>query len=376
VEDKLLARPGRVVVELLERGGVILPIAALLIVWHPLGGAPAPSSTPGSTPAIAFASPPPSAATSVPAVTPSPTAGPSPSPVSPSSTSGSTPIAVTRSVPNTRAPARPVASPVLIGAGDICALSNIPGASATAALIKARPKDLVFTLGDNSFDSGTTADFTGCYARTWGAFVTRTRPAPGNHDYLTAGAGPYFSYFGARAGVKGKGYYSYNLANSWHVVVLNSMCSQVGGCGSGSPQERWLRADLATVKGRHILAMWHEASFSSGSHGNNSAFGAFWADLYAAHADVILNGNDSDYERFGLQSPSGHGSSAGIREFVVGTGGATSRSLGSVKPNSQVRIGGAYGVLELTLGAHSYGWKFIPAAGSRGADSGSQATHS
>jgi hypothetical protein len=264
---------------------------------------------------------------------------------------------------------------VLIGAGDICVTSRISAAASTAALIRARRSAKVFTLGDNSDESGTAAQFANCYAKTWGAFLLRTRPVVGNRDYLTSGAGPYYSYFGARAGTKGKGYYSYNLGNNWHVVVLNSMCSQVKGCNAGSPQEKWLKADLAANRGKHIIAMWHDPKFSSGAHGNTSRYDAFWSDLYAAHADLILNAGDQDYERFALQSPSGRADANGIREFVVGTGGAGPRAMGRVRANSQVRYSGALGVLQLTLGAHSYSWKFIPVAGKRFTDSGTQATH-
>jgi hypothetical protein len=235
----------------------------------------------------------------------------------------------------------------------------------------------VFTLGDNSNESGTAAEYANCYAKTWGAFLNRTHAAAGNHDYMTAGAGPYYAYFGAAAGPAGKGYYSYNLVNNWHVVVLNAMCSEVRGCGVGSPQETFLKNDLAANPGKHIIAMWHIPTFSSGSaHGNNGSYAAFWNDLFAAHADIVMDGHDHDYERFALQSPSGSADPDGIREFVVGTGGAGQRSFGTIRANSQVRSTGTFGVLELTLNAHSYSWRFIPVAGKTFTDSGTQATHS
>jgi hypothetical protein len=235
---------------------------------------------------------------------------------------------------------------------------------------------MVFTLGDNSDESGTAEQYSRCYAKTWGAFLARTRPVVGNRDYLTSGAAPYYAYFGARAGTPGRGYYSYNLANNWHVVVLNSMCSMVGGCTAGSRQERWLKADLAANRGKHIIAMWHDPKFSSGAHGNTSRYNAFWNDLYAAHADLILNAGDQDFERFALQSPAGHADPNGIREFVVGTGGSNLTSIRTGRPNSQVRNNKTFGVLQLTLGAHSYSWKFIPVSGRSFTDSGTQATHS
>jgi hypothetical protein len=267
-------------------------------------------------------------------------------------------------------------SPVLIGAADICVTGSISNAQATAALIVARPNAVVFTAGDNSNETGSFSEYAGCVDKTWGAFKSRIHPVPGNHDYMTAGATPYFVYFGAAAGPSGKGWYSYDLANAWHVVALNAMCSEVGGCGAGSPQEVFLRADLAANAGKHIVAVWHIPAFSSGSvHGDDSTYTAWWQDLYAAHAEIVLNGHDHDYERFALQSPSGRADLNGIREFVVGTGGASQRGFGTIRANSKVRNSGTYGVLELTLGAHSYSWQFIPVSGSTFTDSGVQATH-
>ena len=267
-------------------------------------------------------------------------------------------------------------SPVLIGAADICVTGSITDAQATAALIVARPNDIVFTAGDNSNETGSFSQYAGCVDKTWGVFKSRIHPVPGNHDYMTSGAVPYFAYFGAAAGRAGKGWYSYDLGNDWHVVALNAMCSEVGGCGTGSPQETFLRADLAANAGKHIVAIWHIPAFSSGSeHGDNSTYAVWWQDLYAAHAEIVLNGHDHDYERFTPQSPSGKADPNGIREFVVGTGGAGQRGFGTIRANSKVRNSGTFGVLELTLGAHSYSWRFIPVPGSTFTDSCVQATH-
>ncbi len=305
--------------------------------------------------------------------TPSPTAPPSAPPTaSPTASAGSS---ATPAPSPTRTPA-PGGDPVLVGAGDICVTSIIGNATATAKLIEARPTAGVFTLGDNSNESGTASQYTGCYAKTWGAFLSRTHATIGNHDCMTgSGCAPYYAYFGAAAGPAGKGYYSYNLANNWHVIVLNSQGTEVGGTGAGSPQETWLRADLAASAGKHIIAMWHIPVFTSGLL-SRSAYDIWWQDLYAAHADLILDGHDHLYERFALQSPAGKADPNGIREFIIGTGGASPQSFGTTAANSQVRNAGTFGVLQLTLHAHSYDWQFIPIAGSTFSDSGTQATHS
>jgi hypothetical protein len=298
----------------------------------------------------------------------------------PTATPTGTPTATPTGTPTATPSATPTAGsgdPVLIGAGDICITSSIANANATAALITARPNAVVFTAGDNSNETGSSANYTNCVAKSWGVFKSRIHPVPGNHDYMTSGAGPYYAFFGAAAGTAGKGYYSYNLSNNWHVVALNVLCSEVGGCGAGSPEETWLKADLAANVGKHFIAIWHIPSFSSGgAHGNNSSYRSWWNDLYAAHAEIVINGHDHDYERFALQSPSGAADPNGIREFVSGTGGAGQRSFGTIRANSQVRSTGTFGVLQLTLHAGSYSWQFIPVAGKTFTDSGTQATHS
>jgi hypothetical protein len=196
----------------------------------------------------------------------------------------------------------------------------------------------------------------------------------GNHEYNTSGASGYYSYFGAAAGDPSKGYYSYDLGG-WHFVVLNSNCGVVS-CASGSPQEVWLRNDLAAHAAACTLAYWHHPRFSSGQHGNNTSSSVFWQDLYNANADVVLNGHDHLYERFGPQNPSaGFDSARGIREFIVGTGGRNSYSFTSVQPNSEVRQSGTFGVLKLTLHANGYEWQFVPEAGKTFTDTGSANCH-
>src|SRR3990170_8476230 len=178
--------------------------------------------------------------------------------------------------------AAPGADPVLVGAGDIA--NGGPGAEATAKLLDVIP-GTVATFGDNAYDAGTDAQFANYYNPTWGRHKARTMPSAGNHEYNTSGASGYFNYFGAAAGERGKGYYSYNLG-TWHIVALNSNCSQVGGCNAGSVQEQWLRADLAANPTACTAAIWHHPLFSSGQHGNNSSVKPLFKALYDYDADV------------------------------------------------------------------------------------------
>ena len=253
------------------------------------------------------------------------------------------------------------ADPILVGAGDIASCSS-SGDSATARLLDGIP-GTVFTTGDNAYPYGRYSDFIDCYRPTWGRHRSRTRPSAGNHEYMTPGASGYYDYFGWRAGDRRKGYYSYDRG-AWHVIVLNSNCSAVGGCHNGSPQERWLRNDLASHRTACTLAYWHHPRFSSGLHGSSTTYQPFWQALYDYRADVVLNGHDHDYERFAPQTPWGTlARRRGIRAFVVGTGGASLRRFGTIQPNSQVRYAGTPGVLKLRLHPTSFAWRFIPTSG-------------
>ena len=209
---------------------------------------------------------------------------------------------------------------VLVGAGDIADCRDLAGAERPPKLLDEIP-GTVMAVGDLAYPDGTKEDFE-CYDRTWGRQKTRTRPAPGNHEFHSSSAAPYFDYFGSVAGTPGDGYYSYELG-AWHIVVLNSDCVDVGGCGPGSRQEKWLRADLTAHPAACTLAYWHKPLFSSGgAHGNDPEVAPLWQALYDAGADVVIGGHDHNYERFALQNPRGELDTAhGIREFVVGTGG-------------------------------------------------------
>ncbi len=248
---------------------------------------------------------------------------------------------------------------VVLAAGDIARCGDqLSGAVATARLLD-RLEGTILTLGDHAYEDGSQKSFTQCYEPTWGRHKARTRPAPGNHDYHTREARPYFEYFGENAGPAGRGYYSFDLA-SWHVVSLNS----VTDAKRGSDQLAWLRDDLEANPRTCTLAYWHIPVFSSGDHGDDSKMLEVWRVLYQFGADVVLNGHDHDYERFGPQDPKGAADPArGIRQFVVGTGGAGVYKWGSDRRNSEVRDNSVYGVLKLTLAPASYEWEFVPAVG-------------
>jgi acid phosphatase type 7 len=266
--------------------------------------------------------------------------------------------------------------PVLLAAGDIANCKMIAGAEATAKIIEGIP-GTVAAIGDLALSDGSANEFANCYDKTWGAFKSKTRPVPGNHEYHTEGAAGYFSYFGAAVGDPKKGYYSYELG-AWHIVALNGECKNIGGCQAGSPEETWLAQDLQAHPAACTLAYWHEPLFSSGAkHGNNSNYRDFWKDLYRTNATIVINGHDHDYERFAPQDPDGKADSTrGIREFVAGTGGNHERTFATTpQPNSEARMTDIFGVLKLTLHPHGYDWEFMPEAGKTFHDAGSGVCH-
>jgi len=261
------------------------------------------------------------------------------------------------------------ATVTFVGAGDIA--DNGGEMAATAALLGAIP-GTIFTLGDNAYPDGTASDYTSWYDPTWGQYKARTQPCPGNHDYHTSGAAGYFSYFGALAGPSGRGYYSFDLGD-WHIISLDSEIDM----SPGSAQEVWLRADLAANTKQGTLAYWHRPRFTSGTvHGNATDTQPLWQALQDYRADIVLNGHVHNYERFAPQSANGVADPVnGIREFVVGTGGAAQYASGTPIANSVVQNDNTYGVLKLTLGPGTYSWQFIPIAGQTFTDSGSGVCH-
>jgi hypothetical protein len=269
-------------------------------------------------------------------------------------------------------------------AGDIACAPGDPTTSKTChatqtsnIILGDRSAARVLALGDLQYNSASLSNLRGSYDRSWGRVKAITSPALGNHE---GGGSGYFDYFdgvGANngpAGVRGAGYYSYDVG-AWHLIALNSNCARVS-CSSGSAQQQWLQADLAAHPTACTLAYWHHPRFSSGYDGDNTFMQPLWQTLYNANADLVLVGHSHDYERYApLGSNGGLDRARGMREFVVGTGGAFFTGISGAKPNSEVRQNSTFGVLKLTLNATSYNWQFIPDSATGFSDSGSQACH-
>jgi hypothetical protein len=235
--------------------------------------------------------------------------------------------------------------PMLVGAGDIADCARLDGARATAALVDLFPSATVFTAGDNAYPVGNTEDFARCFDPTWGAFRRRIRPSPGNHEHYTPRAAGYTDYFRVPL------FYSFDLGN-WHIVSLDSMLDM----GPLSEQTAWLQHDLDANRKPCVAAIWHHPRFSSGYHGYSQSDPGrrttpLWDVLAAHHAALIVNGHDHDYERFAPVD--------GIREIVIGTGGAELRPFLIPRRGREAADSGHLGILVLSLHPDAYEWRFM-----------------
>ena len=291
----------------------------------------------------------------------------------------------------------PEAAWVIGAAGDIACESDPNGPNEretcqyddTADLIVGQGLDEVLLLGDIQYERGEFAAFMQYFDPTWGRAFSNLSPAPGNHEYPNGPSSRpkgYFRYFGDE--VKGPhrlGYYSFDLgacpdAPCWHLISLNSeLCLAPGGCGPaenpddpgpGNRMYKWLSKDLGRYPDAEYpctLAYWHHPrfSFSTGS-GATTAVQPLWELLYAASADLVLNGHSHNYQRWEPQDPSGDlDAERGIRQFVVGTGGRGFYSIpvGTYPDNLEVAQAGSFGILRLVLKADGYRWTWVTAPG-------------
>ncbi|HEV2016971.1 MAG TPA: metallophosphoesterase [Gemmatimonadaceae bacterium] len=261
------------------------------------------------------------------------------------------------------------ADPVLVGAGDIASCGS-SGDEETARLLDDIP-GAVFTAGDNAYLSRRMRNPFPCYDASWGRHKSRTRPVLGNHEYEGGYTDAYFDYFGSAAGERGKGYYSYDLG-SWHIIALNTMID----AAPSSPQGKWLSRDLSRNRRYCTLAYFHHPRFSSGPHHTSMRAIDLWTALARAGVDVVISGHDHIYERFAPMTVNGNvDDKAGMRQFVVGTGGVSHYSIKRIAPNSEVRNNTTFGVIRLVLHDRGYDWRFVPVRGGRFTDAGTGRCH-
>jgi hypothetical protein len=263
---------------------------------------------------------------------------------------------------------------VILAVGDMAGPADAnPGADETAGLVRRlldqHPAALLLALGDNAYDDGTASEYEKFYTPFWGEKLIRdaTWACAGNHDYHSKGAAPYYGYFKERAGPPDhRGYYSFDW-RSWHIVSLNTEEDYK----KGSKQLQWLEQDLKDHATMPTIAFFHRPRFGSGGHGDSDNAEAFWDALFQHRVEIVLNGHAHHYERFAPQNPDREPDPAGIREFIVGTGGrglVEPKRPGKRKPNSETADGKTFGVLKLTLSPNAYEWEFVPVPGGTFAD--------
>jgi hypothetical protein len=301
----------------------------------------------------------------------------------------------TTTTPTTTTPPPPSGDPVVVVGGDVaCAPTdaNYNGGSGvpsychmktTAGLISQINPSHLLMVGDGQYNSGSLSNYQSSYDPAWGQHKAKTNPAVGNHDYGTSGAGGYFSYFGHAASPQQSGcvkdclgYYSFDVG-AWHLVNINSECSRLNGgagCAVGSPQETWLKNDLAAHSNACTIVFDHRPRWSSNSFAS-ADIAPLVSDMDAAHVDLLLSGHSHSYERFAPQNASGGSSSTGVRQFVVGTGGAFFTGFSTIVPNSQVHKSNIFGVMKLTLHSNSYDWSFVADPSTPYSDSGTGSCH-
>ncbi len=276
--------------------------------------------------------------------------------------------------------------PVIVAVGDIACQSLTQGqgrgacrSGEVADLIREIDPDRFVALGDLQYSNGKLSEFLRVWDVQFGDLRGITSPTPGNHEYGTTYAAGYFTYFGAAAHPP-HGYYSFDLGE-WHIVSLNSaICGDDPGCGPGTPQGEWLRADLeANADATCTLAFMHHPRYDWRPFqkwivdDGTTQFGGsetdylvpLWEVFSTQGVDVVLNGNNHLYQRWAPQDADGNAVSDGTVQFTVGTGGRSLYPFGipPMPENLDATQNKAFGVLQMTLHADSYDYGWVSVAG-------------
>jgi hypothetical protein len=292
----------------------------------------------------------------------------------------------------------PPAGTVMIGAGEITSC-NTTAATLTAGLIDAElaknPNAIIYTVGNNLSDVSSGASFQNCFEPRWGAKF-KANPnfhvALGQRDYEVGtppgGTDAVYAYFGDKAG-QPNGWYSFDVGTSWRVIVLNSATWQHGAVNltdGASAQNTWLAEQLTNNPRKCTVAIFNlRRYYSYGSMENGNAK-TVWRILHAGGAEMVLSGTDKYYERWAPQNHDmGRDDAAGVRQFIIGTGGRTLDQYQNGTPpvwkpieqvpNLEARDNSTHGVLKLTLNANSYDWEFIPVTAGGYTDKGTTQCH-
>ena len=231
------------------------------------------------------------------------------------------------------------------GAGGDTASSQV------ASQVTAMSPNLFLYLGD-VYEQGAYEEFQDWYDPIYGALRSISNPTPGNHEWANYGLGANAAYEWYWNNLPT--YYSFDTAG-WHFISLN-------GNLSSSDQQTWLNNDLAAHAGACIIAYWHQPLYALSGAGDPSQQ-ALWRPLANAHATLVLNGHEHNYERWKPMDASGTPSTTGMAEIVAGTGGHHSDQITSSDPRVITSVGGEYGALKLSLTPSAVGFQFVEVDG-------------
>jgi len=258
--------------------------------------------------------------------------------------------------PETTEPTEPAEPVTVLAVSD---LADCRGPDAEVAELVRSLEGTIVTPGDLAYTEGSQQQFDDCFMPLYGSELDRMYATPGDNDYKTPDAAPYFATMSGGPGEIGKGWFAVELG-SWQLISLNSNCGEVGGCREDSEQFAWLDALLDEQQYDCRMVMWHHPRFtSSANYSGIPRLGDFYSRLHEVGADILIVGNSHHYERLGPLLPSGEPSPGGIMNFTVGVGGAAFSQFGEVLPGSQVRSNEHRGLVQFTLSDGSYDWEFV-----------------
>ncbi len=231
------------------------------------------------------------------------------------------------------------------------------------AMAKAQP-EFWLALGDNAYSDGTDSEFSSNFFAPMAELlsVSPVFAVPGNHEYNTAGARPYFEAFALPhnnpAGTER--YYSFDWG-PLHVAALDSNTSL-------EVQKRWLEADLAASQAPWKLVMVHHPPYSTGEHRSDLDVRALGPVFEKHGVDLVLSGHDHDYERtqpLVAGKPVAPDTPGAVTYMVVGSGGAGLRDWASdAAPWTAFRDNTEHGYLEVQIDEGTLVAQFVTPDGS------------
>lgn len=233
--------------------------------------------------------------------------------------------------------------------------------SNVASLVKGWYPEFIVTAGDNNYPSGSAStidanigqyyhDYIFPYGGAYGAGAASNNfyPVPGNHDWMAAGAQPYFSYFT----LPGNERYYDVVRGPVQFFMLDSDTHEPDGYTSSSTQALWLQGALASSTARWKIVVCHHAPYSSGSVHGSTAYMQWPFREWGASA--VISGHEHTYERV-LQDS--------IPYFVNGLGGDSRYSFTTPVAGSQVRYSADYGAMRVEATEEFIAFEFVTRAG-------------